>query len=152
MSLTITFCYLEVVVQYICTVWGTYCDFFRASVFVHPKQIWREAEEECFTKVYFELGSQEFCPAAFSFLCLNDQDLLLYLEGQTRWQGQRRDKGLLLLWRVGWKTENIEKCVREDRWRGKEESWTAKTRMCIFSTPTLLPGFLLSAEEKCCLS
>lgn len=68
-SLTITSSYLEVVVQCICTVWRTYCDFFRASVFVNHKQIWRETQEESFTKAFLILALRSFVLLPFLSSC-----------------------------------------------------------------------------------
>lgn len=126
----------------------------RVSALVHHKQIWREAQEDSFSKAYLELGPHRvfISPTAFSFsLCLNDQELLLHLEAQGRWQGQRWDTGVHLSWRCagGQRGECGRKPQRgqRKRKRGKLER-IAKTRFYIFSTPTILPGFLLAADLK----
>lgn len=153
-SLTTAFHYLVVLVQYICKVWWTCCDICRVSAFVHHKQIWREAQEDSFSKGHLELDPHEtyICPTAFSFfLCMNDQELLLHLEAQGRCKGQSWDTEVLLSWRWagGWRGKCRGRCQRGQRKRkgGKLERKT-KTRIYIFSTPTVLPGFLMAANLK----
>lgn len=162
MSLKIIFYYLEVVVQYyICLVWGTNCDFFRASVYVHHKQIWREAQEVSFTKAYFELGPQEFCPVAFIFVPQWPRAPSA-LGGTNEVPGTERGQRSASILEMVWKTESVEKCVREDRQRGRVESWKELLKLesvyflhlLFFLFCWNLPAerFLLSAEEKCSLS
>ena len=153
-SSTTAFHCLVVLVQYICTVWWTYCDFCRVSASDHHKLIWKKAQEDSFSKAHLELGLHGafICPTIFSFfLCLNNQELFLHPEAEGNWQGQRWDTGVPLSWRWagGWRGKCGGRHQRGQRKRkgGKLER-TAKTRIYIFSASTILPGFLLAADLK----
>lgn len=121
--------HLEVVVQYGDLFW--FLQGFCVCLFVTNRSGGKLKKRSNLPRLFFwpwgilpaEFGPQEFCFVLLSSLSscawMTKSSFCTWRDKQG---GRDRERSASIL-EMGWKTGSVEKYVRKDRWRGKEESW-----------------------------